>query len=334
MMPVGDRMRIGVVGASGFIGSNVMAVGLAMGLDVRPVKVTRSAPQERGDVPLDLGRAWARSHPAEFEALTHAVAGLDVVVNAAGLARPACRKKAALMAANVVLPAALAVACRRGDVRRLVHVSTAAVQGRLDPLDETDRSSPFSPYSSSKAEAERWLCQAGPADRPEELVVYRPTSVHGPRRAISRLLCGVAGAPMVALGGAGDQPLPVTLVDNVAAGVLFSATSPAVMPIVIQPWEGMTTRRLFELLGARRFFSVPDAPIRSALRAVRRPAGATASTASAVRILELLYLGQHVAESGLTRAGFVPPVGPEGWAALVDASSRRDCHLPPEAFSE
>jgi len=244
-----------------------------------------------------------------------------LVVNAAGLAHPAGRDRAALTAANVLLPKKLALACRRADVRRLVHVSSAAVQGRLDPLDETDRRFPFSPYSRSKAEAERWLREAGPAELPDEIVVYRPTSVHGPGRAISRLLCRIAGGPIVVLGGVGNQPLPVALVENVAAGILFSAMSPVVMPVVVQPWEGVTTRRLFELLGAKRFLPVPELPLRGALRAVRRPAGVAPRVASAVRSLELLYVGQRVAESSLARAGFVLPVGLDGWPALVATTS-------------
>lgn len=314
-------MRLGVVGASGFIGSHVAASGLAMGLDVGAVAAPRVASPGGWDLPGG-SRAWALAQAGPLDALARAVAGFDVVVNAAGLARPACRDHSALTAANVVLPALLTLACRRGQVRRLVHVSSAAVQGRLDPLDESDRRAPFSPYSRSKAEAERWLRDCDPADLPEELVVYRPTSVHGPQRAITRLLCRVAAGPVVTLGGAGDQPLPVALVANVAAGIVFAATSSEVMPIVVQPWEGMTTRVLFELLGTSRFLAVPGPPLRWALRAARRPAGAAPRVTSALRSLELLYLGQRVAESSLTRAGFVPPVGPEGWTALAEATAR------------
>lgn len=308
------------MGASGFIGSHVLAAGQAAGLDIRPLDAARHV-WPSGSLPHPCGSAWETSYGVQLSQLTAAVAGLDVVVNAAGYAGPASTDHQRLMAANVVLPVILAVACRRADVRRLVHVSTAAVQGRLDPLDESDRCQPFSPYSRSKAEAEQRLQQLPEADRPAEVVLYRPTSVHGPDRGITRILCRIARGPLVIVGGDGDQPLPVSLIQNVAAGILYSATSRAPMSIVVQPSEGVTTRRLLELLGANRVLSLPQPPVRMALRTARPVFAAVPPLTSALRSLELLYLGQGVAESTLTGRGFIPPVGLAGWSTLADGTA-------------
>jgi nucleoside-diphosphate-sugar epimerase len=307
-------VRVATIGASGFIGSNVMRFGLDRGVDMVTVEGPRLTAQgdELGD---EFIRNWAQHHRKEFERLVEALAGVDVVINAAGLAQPGCRDLRKLRAVNTVLPAVIASACRQASVRRLVHISTAAVQGRLDPLDESPRQSPFTPYSRSKADAERWLFDTD--DAPGELVVYRATSVQGGDRHTTRQLARVAAAPFAPICGDGSQPLPVALVENVAAGVVFSATSPAVVPIILQPWEGLTTRRLLELFGSRRLVSLPESPIRWGLRMLHKPTSLLPRLSASMRTVELLLQGQRIEASSLGAAGFVAPAGEAGWCALV-----------------
>jgi nucleoside-diphosphate-sugar epimerase len=305
-------MRIATIGASGFIGSHVMSWGRHQGLDMTAAWAPRLTTDD--DWTGDSAPDWPRRHPAEFERLVEGLAGSEVVVNAAGLARPGSSDKRALRAANALLPAVVAQACRQAGVGRLVHVSTAAVQGRLDPLDETPRHFPFSPYSASKAEGERLL---GIVDGPEETVLYRPTSVQGAERSTTRQIGRFAASPLVPIAGNGDQPLPVALVENVAAGIVFAATAPAMAPIVLQPWEGMTTRKLLELFGAERLVSVPGATVGGGLRLMGVSTRARPSLTATIRMLELLFQGQKVSALALVEAGFVPPVGEAGWSALA-----------------
>jgi nucleoside-diphosphate-sugar epimerase len=307
------RMRLAVIGGSGFVGSHVVSEALSNGLDA--VQIT--APRleiDQGEVSIGGVQAWPHRLRPQLQYLSDALAGSDVVVNAAGLARPGSLGGSALYAANAVLPGFVATACRAAGVRRMVHVSTAAVQGRLDPLDESVRHFPFSPYSRSKADGEQWLLTS--EDRPDEVVIYRPTSVHGRQRNTTRGLAKYASSPLVPIAGAGDQPLPVALIENVAAGLVFAATCPSFTRVMLQPPEGLTTRRLLEIFGSRRFVSLPTGLTHNGLRLVRRLSDAVPVLSTPVRSFELLYRGQGVVARSLPAAGFVPPAGESGWVAL------------------
>lgn len=313
-----DRMRIAVLGSNGFVGSNVVAAGRARGLDIWGVTTVRITCPDA----VDAGAAadgWRTANPDDFRRQVESLRGFDVVVNTAGAARPGAGEREVLLAANVVQPAVAARAAREAGVRRFVHVSSAAVQGRLDPLDETSRHAPLTPYGRSKAAGERWLFDAaGRGDAvPAEIVVYRPTSVHGagrpPTRALARL---AARLPAFPLGGAGDQPVPVALIGNVAAGIVHAATMAPAPPIVLQPWEGLTCRGLLELFGARRFVRLPKGLVRAGVvvaRGVRAP-GMTAR----LRWLELTLAGQEVDAAALATTAFDLPLGRDAWVDLVE----------------
>jgi nucleoside-diphosphate-sugar epimerase len=310
-----------VIGASGFIGRNVVAYGRSVGIDVQPLRAPRISPVS--DEPPDgreAARRGRRANAEAFRALCRSLEPFDVVVNASGLANPAATDWPLLRAANVTLPAVVAEAASAAGARRLVHVSSAAVQGRLDPLDESPRWFPLSPYARSKADGEQVLLSdvGAPLSRPPEVLVYRPTSVVGGGRPVARQLVEVARTlPFVPVAGAGRQPVPVALVENVAAGIVFAATMPACPPIVVQPSEAMTARRLWEIFGARRMVSVPERLAQASLRTAARVAGSRPQLTARLRWAELALVGQGVRAEALPSAGFQPPFGEERWAALV-----------------
>lgn len=268
--------------------------------------------------------AWRYNNSSAFESLCSDLVGADAVVNAAGMADPGCSDFEALYAANAVQPVVVAMATAEAGVRRLVHLSTAAVQGRRDPLDETMILAPGTPYGQSKAEAERALLRPGQRAVPDETVIYRPTSVHGAGRAVTRRLAKwAANAPALPVCGPGDQPVPVSLVQNVAAGVVFAATSPRVERVVVQPSEGLTVRRLLELFRARRIVSLPVLPTGLLLGSLAVVGRASPSFEARLRRLELLLRGQGTAARHLTDAGFQLLAGPDAWDELV-SSERGD----------
>jgi hypothetical protein len=247
------------------------------------------------------------------------LAPFDIVVNAAGLVTPDAADHPSLFGANAVLPAVVAEAADVTGARRLVHVSTAAVQGRLDPLDETERCFPLSPYAAAKAEGERALLE-GAVDGTCEVVVYRPTSVQASGRPVTRRLARIATSlPLVPVGDGGDRPVPVALVENVAAGIVFAASMPSPPPLVLQPWEGLTTRTLLGLFGARRTVSLPSGPFRAAIDLAACSATRSPKLTARLRRVEVLLLGQGVRAEALAAAGFRPPVGREGWEELAHA---------------
>lgn len=307
-------MTVAVLGGTGFIGSSIVARCRSIGvpfacLSTPRISVTRGAVS-------DAAASWRRQNGDAFDGLCRALAPFDVVINAAGLATPGAAANATLFGANAVLPSVVAQAARCAGVRRLVHVSSAAVQGRLDPLDETSRVFPLSPYAAAKAEGERAVLE-GAVDGPAEVVVYRPTSVHGAGRTVTRHLARIVPSlPLVPVAG-DDRPSPVALVDNVAAGIVFAASIPIPRPIVLQPWEGITTRRLLELFGARKVVGLPPAAVGAVVALAARSVAGSPGLTGRVRRVELVVRGQGVQAEALAAAGFHPPAGWNRWEELA-----------------
>lgn len=284
-------MKCAVVGASGFVGGAVVARLSAAGMEVVPVTAPR----------LD----WPRADAAEIllqterlpeaDLLADAIAGADVVVNAAGLASPDAGGETSLLGANALLPAVIARACERAGVRRLVHISSAAVQGRRRRLDESPSVEPFSPYSRSKALGEEVLRvrQPDPAAR-LDIVILRATSVQGPGRATTVKLQRIAASVLSSVAGPGQRPTPVTSVLALAELVSALAAFPGtVSATVLQPAEGLTTSEVLELAGGRPPRHLPEWLCRGALGlgfGLSRLAGSRFH--GALRRLEVMWFGQ------------------------------------------
>jgi len=303
-----------VVGGSGFVGSAVVGALRDAGLDVEAVPAPRlySFARTADEVVCEL-------HGAEesVAALAIAVGGADIVVNAAGVANAKGDASRLLLGANAMLPLVVREAARRVTASRFVHISSAGVQGRRDPLDESSSVAPFSPYTRSKALGEQVLAGL------EATTVFRPTSVHGRHRSVTQTLAMVARSPAASVAGGGDCPSPQVLVENVASAIAFVATHEGeVPPIVMQPWEGLTTLDVMEILGCRNVRHVPVGVAESILSAMRKVAGRSAKVSVMSRRLEMLWFGQRQIEGWLTTTSWRPPIGRAGWAELSEAMTR------------
>lgn len=296
-----------VVGGSGFVGSAVVAALTAAGHRVRSVPAPRLHTHSETAQGLVADASAALDATA---ALTEALIGVDLVVNAAGVADAATDSTALVFGANAMLPRVVREASLNAGSRRFVHVSSAGVQGRTPLLDETDAVAPFSLYTRSKALGESVLY-----DCPETLI-FRPTSVHGPDRSISRSLVKLARSPLASVAGTGDRPTPQVLVENVGSAVAFVATYGGEVPsVVLQPWEGLTTASLIEVLGGRPPRRVPAKVARWILTAME--GSRSARVAANVRRLEMLWFGQAQVDGWLTTTTWRPPVGATGWQDLA-----------------
>jgi uncharacterized protein YbjT (DUF2867 family) len=191
-----------VVGASGLIGSAVVARFVANGVSVRAL-----ARRPGVETPLV---SW---HAVDLAALTTAdawlphLANVAAVINCAGAMQGGA---AALETVHVESAGALFVACERAGVPRVVHLS--AIGADREPL---------SAFSASKRRAERALMAS-----PLEWVILRPSVVVG-RAAYggSALLRALAALPFTpVLHGAG--PLQIVQLDELVTTIV-ELTAPA-----------------------------------------------------------------------------------------------------------
>lgn len=146
---------LAITGATGFVGSAVLAEALAQGHAVRALA--------RRDQGLREGVTWVRGDLADEAALAALVAGADAVIHVAGLTNTPDPR--AFDIANVAGTANVIAAMQGAGVRRLVFVSSLAA-----------RQPELSAYGASKARAEA-LVEASGLD----WTTVRPPAVYGPR---------------------------------------------------------------------------------------------------------------------------------------------------------
>jgi dihydroflavonol-4-reductase len=150
-------MRVGVTGASGFIGRHLVEHLTSRGVAVTPVI--------RPETPL------------EDAALASAFRGVDVVVHLAGVVSALDERQ--FTTVNVDLTRVVATAARDAGAR-LVHVSSLAAAGPAPashPRVESDPPNPVTPYGRSKLAGELAVKQIDAL----RWTILRPGVVYGPR---------------------------------------------------------------------------------------------------------------------------------------------------------
>ncbi len=317
-------MKAAVLGASGFVGAAVTDALFRSSITVIPVAAPRIVAGSQMTPESWLADEAAGAAMSE---LVQALAGADVVVNCAGLATPGAPASAALYGANALLPSVVHQAARRAGIPRMVHLSSAAVQGDRAVLDETENRAPCTPYGVAKGDGERLLlarARVGPA-----VTVLRPTSVHGPGRATSASLARLARSRLSSVAGMGSRHSPQVLVQNVGYCVgLLLAEGLDLPPIVLQPSEGHTTRSVLKVLGMGREPVHVPAPFARAFLASAHLADHSGHMTATRRRLSMLWLGQEQVPGWFYERGFVPVAGRPAWdeLALTLASEQPASH--------
>ncbi len=146
---------LAITGATGFVGSAVLAEALAQGHRVKALA--------RRDQPALDGVEWVRGDLEDTAALAALVGGADAVIHVAGLTNTP--DPAQFAAANVTGTANVIGAMKGAGLKRLVFVSS--LSARMPEL---------SAYGASKARAEA-LVEASGLD----WTTVRPPGVYGPR---------------------------------------------------------------------------------------------------------------------------------------------------------
>jgi nucleoside-diphosphate-sugar epimerase len=258
-----------MLGASGFVGARTLRLALRNGTRVRALAHRRALPAGPGleVVEGDAGDGAALDRLLEPQAL---VLNFAYAADGGRLAH------------------ALAQACVRRGVQRLVHVSTCSVYGAAPGalIDEQTLCAPVTAYERAKHAAEELLERETAARC--ELVILRPTAVFGPggknletlaRRVLHQ------GWPRRYLRACamGRRRMHAVDVECVAAAALFAASAPLVRPaerfIVSQDDEAANDYASLEAFFVRRFaaaryplppVSPPAALLGLALRAAGR----------------------------------------------------------------
>lgn len=289
----GSRRRWAVYGASGFVGTGVVAHLRARGYEV----LEFAAPRLSFDVGVREGDAIQNvaKQDAVVDQLVEQLTGVDVVINAAGAASPDGDATRELWGANAYLPAVLAHASRRAGAARFIHLSSAAVQGRARHLDEAPRYAPFSPYSRSKAVGELALLALARTEAAERtgIVIVRATSVQGPGRPTTQKLRRLASSRLASVASPGKQPSVISGLHGLAATVeATGAEQGAVAGIVLQPWEGLSVEDVLTLAGGRPPLTIPRWICATTLAAGYLAGRAAPQFAGLARRLEMMWFGQ------------------------------------------
>lgn len=289
--------RWAVIGASGFVGTGVVTHLQLRGIQVTQIPAPRLQLKPASSA-SDVVRV-ARQAP-ETEGLADELQGVDVVVNAAGLATPDAPDGPDLYGANALLPAVVCLASEGAGVSRVVHVSSAAVQGRRPVLDESPEVEPFSPYSRSKALGER-AALAIALHATCDIVIVRATSVQGRGRRTTMNLRRIAQSPFASVAAPGTQPTVVSSLPALAEFIhSIGATPERVQQIALQPWEGLSVSDVLRLAGAKNPRVLPRAFCASTLFAVRLVGRVVPEIAGLARRIELMWFGQR--QAAATRA--------------------------------
>lgn len=171
--------QIAITGAGGFIGSRVTASLAASGCEVAALV---GAPDDVVQDPPASVRAL-RADITNEAILAELVDGCETVVHLAGPPSVGASfdDPQRYVRAHVAGTTAVLRACQNANVRRFVYVSSAEIYGNagLEPVDETARPDPRSPYAAAKLAAEEMIRAFIHFSR-FSACILRPFSVYGP----------------------------------------------------------------------------------------------------------------------------------------------------------
>ncbi|MGM4921482.1 NAD-dependent epimerase/dehydratase family protein [Tardiphaga sp. 804_B3_N1_9] len=264
-------LRVLVTGASGFIGEALVTALVASGHRVR------AASRQRANFPS--GRVeWVQlpdlRGAVEWSSL---LANVDVVVHLAGIAHRNGVHGDAIDRVNRGAVAALAAACQRHDVRRLIFMSSAGVHAGSTSkaaVIESHAPDPVTAYDRAKIAAERAVEDSG-----APYTILRPVVVYGAAaKANFALAVRLARLSLPLPFGALEIRRSLLAIDNLIAAVIFCLDGEATLNqtfLVADP-EAITVSAMF--LELRRglgrqpcLVPVPPAFFERLLRIVGRP---------------------------------------------------------------
>jgi nucleoside-diphosphate-sugar epimerase len=316
-------MRVLVTGASGFIGSALVA-----GLEARAAGEVigvyragaRAAARPRSIVGnLDARENWSERLPAGSDVLIHTAARVHLVHDSAADPLAEHRK------VNVDGTLNLARHAAARGVRRFIFMSTIKVNGestaRGAAFTASDAAAPVDPYGISKWEAEQGLKEIASRSG-MELVSVRPPLVYGPGvkgnfRAMLRWLARRLPLPFASV----RNERSLVSLDNLVDGVITACVHPGApgQILLFADAENLSTPELLRRTGAAlqkpaRLVAIPPSWLRAG--------GALAGKGAAVsRLLDSLRIDMTLTQRVL---GWSPPHSIESGLAKTAESFLRE----------
>ncbi|MCS7182619.1 MAG: complex I NDUFA9 subunit family protein [Thermoanaerobaculum sp.] len=243
--------KVLVTGASGFVGTRIVAELLQRGFQVvalaRRLSQSSSEPgviRVAADVTLSGWERW--------------VEGCSAVIHLVGIIREDPRQGITFHGAHVEATARVVEVCKKFGIFRLVHMSAVGA----------DPQSPI-PYHRTKGQAEELVRASGLA-----WTIFRPSVIFGPGDGFTTTLTGVIRrAPLVPVFGDGSYPLQPVAVEEVAEAFVASLENPQAVEQIVELGgpEVLSYRqvlqRIASSLGKKRLFvPIPLPLVRPAVK--------------------------------------------------------------------
>lgn len=212
-------MRAFVTGGSGFIGSRLLETLLQKGWKVKAL-VHKTPLRE------DLGIETVSADLGDTAVLSRELKGTDMLFHLAAAVGSAVRDEADFARINIEGTRSLFRAVREARVRKILHMSSAGVIGKVADGEIADEAYPLNPqnaYDRTKRAGEEEALRI--AREGIETVVVRPGWVYGPGdRRTFKLIRSISRRRFFLVDGGRGRQTPVFL-DDLVRGILLAAES-------------------------------------------------------------------------------------------------------------